>query len=169
METDGQRFYQRPFHGADMIRELKAQGRLVCHIFLEYPVHRRRCEKYHIRAEIVAPGPAEFTMSAGLSRFQGHPVAGLQMRYIPAHLDHGSPRLMSQHKRWLDHIISDLPGLIVVQIAAADTNILQFNQNLVILRRRNLPLLKSHLPDPQHHGCFHGSLHMIVPPLYCFI
>ena len=151
-----------------MIRQLKAKVRLVGHVFLEYPVHRRRCEKDHIRAEVVIPCSAEFTMTAGLARLQRNPVADFQVLHILPHFHHGSARLMAKHKGRLYHIVTDGPYLVIMQVAAADSYILQLDKHLIVFCFRDIPFLKSHLADPQHYRYFHFSFHDCFLHLFLF-
>lgn len=91
VEAHGQRLDQRALQGAHVVRQLKAQVGLVGHILLEHAVHRRGGEEDHVRAEVILPLPAEFTVAAGLARLQGHPVPDLQVFDGAAHLYHSAP------------------------------------------------------------------------------
>ena len=159
METDCQRFDQSAFQRRHLIRQQ------ICHIFSvaerfpQHAVHRRGCEKYHIRAEVIAACLAELTVSAGLARLQCHPVPHFQMLHVLSDLYHGTARLVSKYKGRLYHIVPDGSGLIIVEVTAADPHIFQLHKHLIVLRFRNLPFLKSHLTDPQHYRSFHCSFH----------
>ena len=159
METDCQRFDQSAFQCAHIVRKLKAQVCFVGYIFLEYTVHRRSCEKYHIRAEVIAACLAELAVSAGLAGLQCHPVPHFQMLHVLSDLYHGTARLVSKYKGRLYHIVPDGSGLIIVEVTAADPHIFQLHKHLIVLCFRDISLLKSHLADSQHNSSLHLSFH----------
>ncbi len=68
VESHCQRLDQRAFHGTHIIRQLEAQIRLVRHILLKYPVHRRCREEDHIRAQVITSRLTELAVAAGLAR-----------------------------------------------------------------------------------------------------
>ena len=129
-------------------------------IFLKYTVHWGCRKKHHIRAQIVAPRFAKFTMAASLSWFQCNSVSNFQMFYILSDFNNRTSRLMSQYKGRLHHIISDSSCFIIMQVASADAYIFQFYQYLVVFRFWNIPFLKPHLSNSQHYSNFHFSFHM---------
>src|SRR5699024_7016298 len=98
METDCKRFDQRAFHRADTVRQFKAQIRFVSDVFLKDDVYRRRRKEYNVRAEIIAPCFAKFTVAACLPRLQCHAVPRLQMRHIFSNFYHRASRLMAEDK-----------------------------------------------------------------------
>ena len=165
MDPHRQRLDQRALHGAHIVRKLEAEARVMGHILLEHPVHRRGGEKDHIRTEIIAAGAAEFAVPTGLPRLQGHPVPHLQAGDSGAHLHHCAARLMPQHKGGLYLAVPDPAGGIVVEIRAADAHILQFHQYLVRLGLGDVPFHKRALPHVGHDRYLHLTLHGRPPPL----
>ena len=135
----------------------------MCHILLKDSVYRRRCKEYDIRTEIVSSGFAEFAVSTGLARLKRHAVADLQMCDIFSNLYYSATRLMSEYKRRLYDIVSDRTGLIIMQIASADSHIFQLYKHLIVLWLRDVTLLKSHLADSKHYRYLHLSFHRFPP------
>ena len=73
---------------------------------------------------------------------------------------------MAEHERRLDYIVPDRTGLIIMQVASADSHIFQLYKHLVVLYLRDIALLKSHFPDSEHNRCFHFSFHFFFS--FCF-
>ena len=61
---------------------------------------------------------------------------------------------MSEYKRRLYDIVSDRTGLIIMQIASADSHIFQLYKHLIVLWLRDVTLLKSILPIPSITATF---------------
>ena len=160
VEADGQRLDQRALHRADVLRQREAQRGLVRYILLKYAVHGRRGEEYHIRAQVIPARAAELTVSARFSRFKGHAVAGFDVCHVFPDLHDHAAALVAEHKRRFYNVISDCAGFVVVQIASAHADVLDFDKSFVVLRLRDRALLKRHLPDACHHSCFHGSFRL---------
>ena len=109
-------------------------------------------------------------MPAGLTRLQCNPVADFQMLHILPHFHNCSARLifhaamqggaragqtavvmgagciglvtmiMAKHKRRLYHIVTDRPCLVIMQVAAADSHILQLHKHLIVFCFRDISL-----------------------------
>ena len=129
------------------------------HILLKHAVHRRRGEKHHIGAEVVASRAAELALAAGGARLQRHPVTRFQVLDVLTHRHHGAAGLMTQHKGGLHDEITDAPGLVVVQVAAADAHVFQLDQDFVVLGGGDGALGVAHLANAVHNGNFHSTFH----------
>ena len=88
----------------------------MCHIFLKYPIHRRRCKKHYILTEIIFTALTKRTGAAGLPRLQCHTVPNLQIPYITSGLYNDSSGFMSQHKRFPQYTVSHSSILIKVYV-----------------------------------------------------
>ena len=107
MESNRQWFDQCTFQSTDIVWQLKAQVGFVGYILLKNAIHRRRGEENYVGTKIISAGTAEFTVAAGLARFQSHAVTNLQMGHALAHLDDHTARFMAKHKGRFHHIITD--------------------------------------------------------------
>ena len=166
MESDSQRFDQGALQCAHIVRKFKAKISLVRHILLKHAVYRRSCKEHHVGTEVVSSCLTEFAVSTCLSGFQCHTISCFQMSNILSYFHNSASRLMAEHERRLDYIVPDRTGLIIMQVASADSHIFQLYKHLVVLYLRDIALLKSHFPDSEHNRCFHFSFHFFFS--FCF-
>ena len=129
------------------------------HILLEHTVNRGSGEENNIGAQVVTAGLAEFALAAGLAGLQSYLIADLQMLDILAHFHHNAAGLMTQNEGRLDDVRADGAGLIVVQVTAADADVFQLDENLVVLGGGDGTLGIAHLADAVHNGNFHSTFH----------
>ena len=128
-------------------------------ILLKNAVHRGSREKYNIRTEVVFALAAEFAVAAGLARLERNAVADLEVRNLLANLNDRAARLVTQNERRLDHVMTDGAGFVIVHIAAADADIFELYQHLIVLRRRNIARGVTHFADAVHDCYFHFAFH----------
>ena len=103
-------------------------------------------------------------MPARFARLERYTVPGFDVRHVFPDLHNDASRLMTQHKRRLDHIVADRARFIIMQIAAAHTDVFDPNQRLVILWLRNRTLFKRHLSNSRHDGRLHHAFHTLHTP-----
>ena len=167
VEADRERLDERAFERAYVVRQLEAERGFMRDILLKNAVHRGSREKYNIRTEVVFALAAEFAVAAGLARFERNAVADLEVRNLLANLNDRAARLVTQNERRLDHIMTDGAGFVIVHIAAADADIFELYQHLIVLRRLNIARGVTHFADAVHDCYFHFAFHKNPSALLC--
>ena len=106
-------------------------------------------------------------MSASLSGFESHAVAGLEAGHAFSDADHFAGGFVTEHKRRLDNVVADASGFIIMYVRPADAYAVNFHQNFSGSRYRDFSFGQSHFADAVHHGYFHHFLHGLCILFHC--
>ena len=136
-EADGERFDEGGRFVADAVRDVVGEVALDRHVFGEGPVDRRGGIELDVGAQVVPSGFALLALAAGPLRFDGDPLADAGP--VNGASDGGDPpgELVAKDQRVVHDVVTDPAVLVVVDVAAADADGGDLDQDLVRVQLRD--------------------------------
>ena len=126
MHSHAQRLDQRPLQRADVLRQRIDQMCRMCYIITHGSLIRRAGNELHVRAKIVSPGFAVFTVAAANAGFKNDAVTDFHVRDTFTYSLHCAGGFVTENQITFDWRRPDAATLIEMNIAAANTAITDF-------------------------------------------
>eukprot|EP00754_Rhynchopus_humris_P039882 Rhum_TRINITY_DN22961_c0_g1::Rhum_TRINITY_DN22961_c0_g1_i1::g.176642::m.176642 len=153
VDADRERFAHSTLLEGHAVGDLEAPLLGVREVADQRPVDRGGGEKGHVRTQVVLARLADAAVSTGEPGLEGDAVANLQRGTVGPNFLHDAGALVSEDHGSIAHEVADPSVLPVVDVAAADANALNLDDDLagLGLGHREVPHLDV-LNLLQHHG-----------------